>query len=80
MRCLRLPAALLLPLLLLALAPLRGASAAGWDGTVKCYLGFINDTFQVPAGGGFYSSYYEQCLPDPAPFRTLAASSNALDK
>ena len=65
-------AAALLPLLLLALAPLRGASAA-WDGTVKCYLGFINDTTSI------YGPK-EQCLPDPVPFRTLAASTNAMDK
>jgi hypothetical protein len=70
-------AAALLPLLLLALAPLRGASAAGWDGTVKCYLGYINDIY---ASAIYGESGWQQCVPDPVPFRALAASTNAMDK
>jgi hypothetical protein len=64
--------------LLLAVAPLQGAAAA-WDGTVKCYLAFENDT-TVSSSGASSGSYSERCTPDPAPFRTLPASTNALDK
>jgi hypothetical protein len=65
--------AALLALLALVL-PVRGAPAAAWDGTVKCYLAFFNMT-SAKSGG-----YIERCTPDPAPFRALAPSTHALDK